>query len=62
MRKVNYFFKALVLVIMLRCTMNYLLPEPEKLAFKLLDGLIFGILACLLIIWFIGIFSRTPQK
>ncbi|MCI2950225.1 hypothetical protein FH172_05795 [Staphylococcus haemolyticus] len=47
---------------MLRCTMNYLLPEPEKLAFKLLDGLIFGILACLLIIWFIGIFSRTSQK
>ena len=46
---------------MLRCTMNYLLPEPEKLAFKLLDGLIFGILACLLIIWFIGIFSRTSK-
>ena len=36
--------------------------EPEKLAFKLLDGLIFGILVCLLIIWFIGISSRTSQN
>lgn len=62
MGKVNYFFKALVLVIMLCCTMNYLLPELEKLAFKLLDGLSFGILTYLLIIWFIGIFSRTSQK
>ncbi|ERH33952.1 hypothetical protein SEQU_13150 (plasmid) [Staphylococcus equorum UMC-CNS-924] len=62
MGKVKYFFKALVLVIMLRCTMNYLLPKPEKLSFELLDGLIFGILAYLLIIWFIGISSKFSKK
>ena len=62
MDKINYFLKALVLAIMLRCTMNYLLPAPEKLSFKLLDGLIFGVLVCLLINWFIGIFKKSSQK
>lgn len=47
---------------MLRCTMNYLFPTPEKLSFKLLDGLLFGVLVCLLIIWFIGIFKKSSQK
>ena len=42
--KVNYFLKALVLVIMLRCTMNYLLPSPDTITFKILDGLAFGVL------------------
>ena len=62
MDKINYFLKALVLAIMLRCTMNYLLPAPEKLSFKLLDGLIFGVLVCLLMNWFIGIFKKSSQK
>ena len=62
MNKINYFLKALVLAIMLRCTMNYLLPTPEKLIFKLLDGLIFGVLVVLLINWFIGIFKKSSQK
>jgi hypothetical protein len=42
--------------------MNYLLPKPEKLSFELLDGLVFGVLAYLLIIWFMGIFSKSSQK
>lgn len=62
MDRINYFLKALVLAIMLRCTMNYLLLTPEKLSFKLLDGLIFGVLVCLLINWFIGIFKKSSQK
>ncbi|HCX1270387.1 TPA: hypothetical protein OY193_002701 [Staphylococcus aureus] len=62
MDKINYFLKALVLAIMLRCTMNYLLPTPEKLFFRLLDGLIFGVLVCLLMIWFIDIFKKSSQK
>ncbi|MEX3466407.1 hypothetical protein [Staphylococcus epidermidis] len=62
MDKVNYFLKALVLAILLRCTMNYLLPTPEKLSLQLLDGLIFGVLLYLLITWFIGIFKKSSQK
>ena len=62
MDKINYFLKALVLAIMLRCTMNYLFPTPEKLSFKLLDGLIFGVLVYLLIIWFIDIFKKSSQR
>ncbi|MCI2865529.1 hypothetical protein FH105_09745 [Staphylococcus hominis] len=62
MDKINHFLKALVLAIMLRCTMNYLLPTPEKLSFKLLDGLIFGVLLYLLISWFIGLFKNSSQK
>ncbi|HDH4342415.1 TPA: hypothetical protein PI338_002736 [Staphylococcus aureus] len=62
MDKINYFLKGLVLAILLRCTMNYLLPTPEKLSFKLLDGLIFGVLLYLLIIWFIDIFKKSSQK
>ena len=46
---------------MLRCTMNYVLPTPEKLSFKLLDGLIFGVLVCLLINWFIGILRNLHK-
>ena len=48
MDKVNYFLKALVLVIMVRCTMNYLLPSPDTITFKILDGLAFGVLIGLL--------------
>ena len=62
MDKVNYFLKALVLAILLRCTMNYLLPTSEKLPLKLLDGLIFGVLLYLLITWFIDIFKKSSQK
>ena len=62
MDKINYFLKALVLAIMLRCTMNYLLSTPEKLSFRLLDGLIFGVLVCLLMIWFIDIFKKSSQN
>ncbi|MCI2870295.1 hypothetical protein FH115_11580 [Staphylococcus hominis] len=62
MDKVNYFLKALVLAIMLRCTMNYLLPTPEKLSFKLLDGLIFGVVLYLLIIWFSNNFKKSSKK
>lgn len=54
MDKVIYFLKALVLAIMLRCTMNYLLPSPETITFKILDGLVFGVLTVLLINWIIG--------
>ena len=53
MDKVNYFF--LVLVIMLRCTMNYLLPSPDTITFEILDGLAFGVLTVFLINWIIGI-------
>ena len=59
MNKVNHFFKTLVLVIMVRCTMNYLLPTPEKLIFKMLDGLVFGIIAVLLVIWFTDVSRKT---
>ena len=62
MDKVNYFLKALVLAIMLRCTMNYLLPSPEKLLFRFLDGLTFGVLTVFLINWIIGIFKKYSQK
>ena len=62
MDKINHFLKALVLAILLRCTMNYLLPTPEKLPLQLLDGLIFGVLLYLLITWFIGIFKKSSQK
>lgn len=47
---------------MLRCTMNYLLPRPESLGFKLLDGLIFGVLATFLIYWFTDIFKKNNKK
>ncbi|PTK30693.1 hypothetical protein [Staphylococcus hominis] len=62
MNKINYFFKALVLTIMVRCTMNYLLPTLEKLVFQILDGLAFGVLTILLIIWFIGDPKKTLKK
>ncbi|NWN86770.1 MAG: hypothetical protein HLX47_12910 [Staphylococcus sp.] len=62
MNKVKYLLKALVLIFMLRCTMNYLLPTPEKFIFQILDGLIFGVLGCLLIIWFFGILKNTSKK
>ena len=62
MDKVNYFLKALVLVIMLRCTMNYLLPAPDTITFKILDGLAFGVLTVFLINWIIGIFKKYSQK
>ena len=62
MDKVIYFLKALVLAIMLRCTMNYLLPSPETITFKILDGLVFGVLTVLLINWIIGIFKKYSQK
>ena len=61
MDKVNYFLKALVLTIMLRCTMNYLLPSPETITFKILDGLTFGVLTVLLINWIIN-FPRKRSK
>ncbi|MCI2911170.1 hypothetical protein [Staphylococcus hominis] len=47
---------------MIRCTMNYLLPTPEKLIFKILDGLIFGILTVLLIIWFTDVSREILKK
>ena len=62
MDKVNYFLKALVLALMLRCTMNYLLPASEKLLFRFLDGLTFGVLTVFLINWIIGIFKKYSQK
>ena len=46
---------------MLRCTMNYLLPSPETITFKILDGLAFGVLTVLLINWIIG-FLRSIHK
>ncbi|MCG1682778.1 hypothetical protein K4T88_10765 [Staphylococcus epidermidis] len=58
MGKISYFLKALVLALMLRCTMNYLLPASEKLLFRFLDGLTFGLLLWLLIFWIIGIFKK----
>ncbi|WP_435431882.1 hypothetical protein [Staphylococcus hominis] len=42
--------------------MNYLLPTPEKLIFKILDGLIFGILTVLLIIWFTDVSREILKK
>ncbi len=62
MDKVNYFLKALVLAIMLLCTMNYLLPSPDTITFKILDGLAFGVLTVFLINWIIGIFKKYSQK
>ncbi|MCG2181036.1 hypothetical protein K4S66_04740 [Staphylococcus epidermidis] len=62
MDKVNYFLKALVLTIMLRCTMNYLFPSPETITFKILDGLVFGVLTVLLINWIIGFLKKYSQK
>lgn len=62
MDKVNYFLKALVLAFMIRCTMNYLLLSPEKLLFRFLDGLTFGVLTVFLINWIIGIFKKYSQK
>ena len=47
---------------MVRCTMNYLLPTPEKLIFKILDGLVFGILAVLLVIWFTDVSRKIFKK
>ena len=61
MDKVNYFLKALVLAFMIRCTMNYLLPSPEKLLFRFLDGLTFGVLLWFLIFWFIGFFKKYSK-
>ena len=62
MDKVNYFLKALVLAFMIRCTMNYLLPSPEKLLFRFLDALTFGVLLWFLIFWFIGFFKKYSKK
>ncbi|MBM0772963.1 hypothetical protein K4P42_11575 [Staphylococcus epidermidis] len=62
MNKVNQFFKALVLAIMVRCTMNYLLPTPEKLIFKILDGLVFGISTFILIVWFTEVSKKNLKK
>lgn len=47
---------------MVRYTMNYLLPTPEKVIFQILDGLTFGVLTVLLIIWFIGNPKKTLKK
>ena len=62
MDKVNYFLKALVLAFMIRCTMNYSLPSPDTITFKILDGLAFGVLTVFLINWIIGIFKKYSQK
>ncbi|KAB2278368.1 hypothetical protein ACUW9V_001606 [Staphylococcus epidermidis] len=62
MDKVNYFLKALVLAFMIRCTMNYLLPSPDTITFKILDGLAFGVLTVLLINWIIGFLKKYSQK
>ncbi len=47
---------------MLRCTMNYLLPSPETITFKILDGLVFAVLTVLLINWIIGFLKKYSQK
>ena len=62
MNKVNQFFKALVLAIMVRCTMNDLLPTLEKLIFEILDGLVFGIPTFIFIIWFTDVSKKILKK
>ena len=47
---------------MVRCTMNDLLPTPEKLIFEILDGLVFGISTFLLITWFTDISKKIKKS
>ena len=47
---------------MLRCTMNYLLPSPDTITFKILDGLAFGVLTVFLINWIIGILRSIHKN